>query len=201
MMKSPTVGRKTDKKYSRLYIHKGPDTLIVGLRFNQRWGVAWLVSGFLCAAAMIFPGLDSLGLPFRSWMDVKAGWPLVSVTVGLLYLGFAGLKNWTDLTITAQGVKVRTGPLPWPGNLELSASKIKTFQVCKVHLPDGSDDISPRMGWRVEVVPKKGKPRKLFPDFPESEQQLVNRILGAILSFQTPIVSTQPSGSETPEPA
>ena len=59
--------------------------------------------------------------------------PLIFVAVGVatLYFAVSLLVNQTVITVDQQELVQRHGPLPWPGNQQLTAAQLKQFYVKK----------------------------------------------------------------------
>ena len=90
--------------------------------------IAWKITdGFFLS----FPSLD------RALQSMVNGFPVTVLVflafmisaIWLLYVCVAGLLNHTRITLSPDGLLVRHGPLPWPGNVRLERASLKQFHV------------------------------------------------------------------------
>jgi hypothetical protein len=54
------------------------------------------------------------------------------IGVALIYAVLAGFLNVTDVAISTAGVRVRTHPLPWRGNLSVASAELAELHTCEV---------------------------------------------------------------------
>ena len=66
------------------------------------------------------------GFPFSALPLIFA-----CAAIWMVYFGVAGLVNRTRITLSLDGISVRHGPLPWPGNIRQERANLKQFYVKK----------------------------------------------------------------------
>jgi hypothetical protein len=106
----------------------------------------------------------------------------VAVGVGLTYLCLAGFFNRTVVKVDNRVLRVRHGPLPWPGNVDWSVNDLRQFFVrSQTHRgKHGSNET-----FDVVAVPAEGRRRPLLKRLPSQDQAIfVEQELERFLSIQ-----------------
>lgn len=119
-----------------------------GLLFLAVFCLFW--DGFLVNWYRIVLGADTgPGLLFFVFPLIH-----VAVGVGLTYRTLAGFLNKTWITVTADEVTVRHGPLPWFGNLALSSADIQQLY-CEQSVSRGKNGTG--ASYRLSAVLRDGR--------------------------------------------
>jgi hypothetical protein len=101
---------------------EGADLKINRVWFN--WGSLFII--FFCVfwnGFMLF--WNGMALSQGIWMMAIFGLLHTAIGVGVAYGTLATLLNSTTLRINPQTLTLTHGPLPWPGNMQVSPSEIK----------------------------------------------------------------------------
>lgn len=129
--------------------------------------VLWFLA-FFCAAWDSFLVFWYL-MAFR----MEAPWILkvfpvahLAVGVGLTYATLAGFWNRTVVRISADGVTIRHGPVPWRGNLTLPSTDLEQIY-CEEH-PGGGRTRT----YSVNALTREGRKVPLLKDLDEAGQAL-----------------------------
>lgn len=102
-----------------------------GRRLVIHW--RWFAPTYL-AMAVFCVAWDSFllfwySIAFRThnapWIMIVFPVAHVAAGVGLTYATLCGFLNRTTMEITPDGLTIRHGPLPWPGNRQLAATQIR----------------------------------------------------------------------------
>ena len=99
-------------------------------RFWVFFCIAWdsfLV--FWYSLAVVNPGMPWLFFPGMPWLFFVSTIPHVAVGVGLTYYTLALLFNSTVVIVDHETVRIRHGPIPWPGNVTLPVEEITRLHV------------------------------------------------------------------------
>ena len=98
------------------------------LTIVRRWvGPAFLVLAFFCLVWNVLLVVWSV-LAFREGTPVlyKVGAVLQALAgIGITYLTMAGLLNKTNISMDAERLTVRHGPIPWPGSCEVNIVEVE----------------------------------------------------------------------------
>lgn len=97
--------------------------------------------------------------------------PLVHVAAGLFiaYLTLTGFVNRTRFTVERDHLTVRHGPLPWPGNLDVSTLQLEQL-FCTQKISRGRNGTTVR--YNVEALTKDGRHLKVVSGLDTREQAL-----------------------------
>ncbi|HEX6908764.1 MAG TPA: zinc ribbon domain-containing protein [Longimicrobium sp.] len=97
--------------------------------------------------------------------------PLIHVAAGLViaYLTLTGFLNRTTLRIERDHLTVRHGPLPWPGNLDVSTLQLEQL-FCTQKISRGRNGVSLR--YNVEALTRDGRHLKVVQGLDTREQAL-----------------------------
>jgi hypothetical protein len=90
--------------------------------------IGWKITdGFFLS----FPSMDRALQSMVNWFPVTVLVFLAFMisAIWVLYVCVAGLFNHTRITLSPDGLLVRHGPLPWPGNVRLERASLKQFHV------------------------------------------------------------------------
>jgi len=90
----------------------------------------------------------------------------VAAGLGLAYYVISTLLNQTDIIISPSNVKCTTGPIPWPGNLEVPATGVHGAVVRERN----SGRRANSMTFTVMYVDASNRERKLLSGLPHREQ-------------------------------
>jgi hypothetical protein len=93
----------------------------------------------------------------------------VAVGVGLAYFTLAGFVNRTVLTVERGEVSVRHGPLPWPGNVDVSAGSLEQL-FCTEKVIRSRNGTTVR--YNVEAVLRDGRQLTLLKALDAQEEAL-----------------------------
>jgi hypothetical protein len=154
---------------------------IDGLRIRWRW-FAW-VHIFIAIFAIFWNGF------VFSWMGITLftemwGFSLFGtihllVGLGLAYFALTGFINSTTIDVNAMEIRVKNGPLPWPGK-ELASPTIAQLYT-KERISRGRRSTS--VSYEVHAVTGEGRHEKLLGGLHDTEQALfleqeIERYLG-----------------------
>lgn len=97
--------------------------------------------------------------------------PLLHVIAGVVitYIALANLLNSTVITVTAEQLTIRHGPLPWAGNLAVASAELKQLY-CSEHLSQRKNDVQRRYG--VEAILNDNTRRTLIKGLFDADQAL-----------------------------
>jgi hypothetical protein len=91
------------------------------------------------------------------------------IGIGLAYFVLASFVNKTDVVISPGEVRVKTHPLPWPGNKSFSPADISQLYTKEVlHRTKNGTSHS----YQVHVIDRAGREHKLLAGLQSSEQGL-----------------------------
>jgi hypothetical protein len=95
----------------------------------------------------------------------------VAVGIALSYTTLAGLLNRTTIAVRQGQLSIRHGPLPWLGNIDISAQDIKQL-FCEQKLRATKSAESPQIAYTVSAVLASGEKKVLLRGLPEADQAL-----------------------------
>jgi hypothetical protein len=102
---------------------------------------------------------------------IFALFPILHVTigVGLTYFTLASLMNRTRISVESGLLRIRHGPLPWLGNLDLDTSTLEQL-FCKEKTHRNKNGTS--YTYEVWAVLRDGKSRKILSTSMEQDQAM-----------------------------
>lgn len=105
-----------------------------GVRIEWKW---FGLAGILLVPFMLFWNgfmvvWHGIALATGMWFLSLAGLLHTAVGFGLAYVTLALLFNRTSVEIERGVLRIANGPLPWPGNRELDASRVRQLYVKRV---------------------------------------------------------------------
>jgi hypothetical protein len=146
----------------------------LGLSIQRRW-FSWVVIFLIpfCIAwnsflVFWFTGVLSSGSDVP-WIMVVFPLAHVAAGVGLTYLTLATLFNSTRISAESGLIRIRHGPVPWRGNLDLDASSLDQLY-CKEKVIRGKNGVS--YTYEVWAVTRDGKSRRLLGTSLDQDQAL-----------------------------
>lgn len=93
----------------------------------------------------------------------------VAVGVGLSYFTLCGFLNKTRIVVSGESLRVRHGPLPWPGSREVPTRELaQLFTVEKISRTKNGES----RDYQVQARTRGGGDVKLLTGLPEVEQAL-----------------------------
>ena len=128
--KAPAVAKRVPRPAGITVVDDSERRQVVRRWFT--WAILFLIffcvfwDGFLVVWYAIVFGLAGGG-PGRGMSLIMALFPIlhVAVGVGLTYFTLASLVNTTVAEVADGRLRVRHGPLPWPGNRDLDAAEVR----------------------------------------------------------------------------
>jgi hypothetical protein len=174
---TPPRGRPEVPLPARFRVEREAGTL----RIEWRWFSARTIG--LLLASVVFDGTLVVQLLLLSGPPlVFFGLVHAVVSFGLSWAALCGLFNRTRIEVEPGFLRVRHGPLPWPGNREVPVSRIRQLYCTEVDESD-SDGTSFSYSLLATPGPGAGKPLVLIKRLPKPEQalfleQAVEQLLG-----------------------
>lgn len=175
----PAAARKLDiARPQKLIIeHTGAEIV---LRWRWRSPKFYLLTVF----ALFWNGFlivwFSMALSMGAWEMAAFGSIHAAVGIGLLYYVLAGFVNTTEVRVGMGTLRIRHGPLPWPGNRQLDAALIAQVY-CKENRHRSKNGVY--YSYSVHAQTSTGTHEKLLSRLEDTEtalyvEQEVERFLG-----------------------
>lgn len=173
----------------KLTVEDNGSQLVISWRWFD-WSVLWLI--FFCIAwdsFLVFWYWMGLAVQDRVWMWFTFVFPIAHVAVGiwLTYFTLACLVNRTQISVDHEQLRVRHGPLPWPGNVVLPAPEIVQVYVSAAHACEPAPDdpgctVNQSSSCTLKIILHDGTGRKLLslsePDMAMFIEQAIEKFLG-----------------------
>jgi hypothetical protein len=149
-----------------LQVDESPFELAITRPWNRQVGYLWLFFGAFFGLFVYFGVADSLVEP--SVANVLITLLLFSLTGVMVYIALAQLFNQTTIRVSYDELSVRSGPLPWPGKVEIFRGDVKQFFVREHMYKDKNSRLT--YTYSVSLVDAKQKHYKLVDGLPSSSE-------------------------------
>jgi hypothetical protein len=131
-----------------------------GLEITKKWfGRSAVALAVVAVLADMFIGFVTLLMLLElvvmgSWLVLWGLLGNLALLVGINYLSVAFWRNRTTIWVDAKGIAIHSGPVPWPGNLEVAAESLDQLHV-KVVLSRRTEGVP--VGYLLHAVLKDGR--------------------------------------------